>query len=542
MFNQKTATSIRPSANLRLGLALCLLAFGLLLAPAPSAQAANIAVTSAADGAPNAGNCPSASNCRLRDAIAKANPGDTIVFAVACCNTLTQGQFLINKNLTIQGSGAPGDIVIDANHASRAFDIGSGKTVTIDGLNISNGSAPAGQNGGGIRVQSGATLYLRNIVMQNNKTNNSGDEGGAIYNNGSLFITNFGFFSGNTSAGFGGAVSNAGMATVSGTFNSSGSRSIWFFDNHATIAGGAIYNSSAMTVTVVTISGGSAATFGGGIFNNDATMSIASSLITGNSAAGGAGIVNNMLSSTMDVTDSTISENTTTTDVAAGIQNIGTLTILRSTISGNKTHSNGGGIENLNTLTMINSTVSGNESKGDGGGIYNPGTLNLNNVTISKNTADSENDGAGDGGGIANISGTVNIKNSIIAANVDASSGTKRPDCSGALNSQGYNLLRINAGCTGLTDGVNGDLVGTSGSPRNAFLADLADNGGPTLTHALLASSPAINAGNPATPGSGGGACARLDQRGYPRGGAAGRCDMGAFERVFLQFLPLIVR
>jgi hypothetical protein len=76
----------------------------------------------------------------------------------------------------------------------------------------------------------------------------------------------------------------------------------------------------------------------------------------------------------------------------------------------------------------------------------------------------------------------------------------------------------------------------------NAFLAPLAENGGPTPTHALLPASPAIDMGNPLTPGSGGLACAGIDQRGYPRGGAAGRCDIGAFERVFLLFLPLIER
>src|SRR5439155_22171585 len=68
------------------------------------------------------------------------------------------------------------------------------------------------------------------------------------------------------------------------------------------------------------------------------------------------------------------------------------------------------------------------------------------------------------------------------------------------------------------------DLAG--GDP---MISLLSRNGGPTLTSTLLAGSPAINAGNPATPGSGGGACEPADQRGVPRS-LGGRCDIGAYE------------
>ncbi len=63
----------------------------------------------------------------------------------------------------------------------------------------------------------------------------------------------------------------------------------------------------------------------------------------------------------------------------------------------------------------------------------------------------------------------------------------------------------------------------------NPLLGPLANNGGPTQTHALLAGSPAIDAGNPATPGSGGNACEATDQRGYARP-AGLACDIGAYE------------
>jgi hypothetical protein len=89
--------------------------------------------------------------------------------------------------------------------------------------------------------------------------------------------------------------------------------------------------------------------------------------------------------------------------------------------------------------------------------------------------------------------------------------------------SEGYNLVGNGTGCpTGGTD-----QTVAPGSVFTTVLGPLQDNGGPTFTHALLSGSPAINAGNPDTPGSGGNSCTARDQRGYSRNG---RCDVGAFE------------
>ena len=76
---------------------------------------------------------------------------------------------------------------------------------------------------------------------------------------------------------------------------------------------------------------------------------------------------------------------------------------------------------------------------------------------------------------------------------------------------------------------TTGDQLGTGASPLDPLLGNLADNGGPTLTHALLNGSPAVDAGSPATPGSGGGACEITDQRGTTRPKGS-QCDIGAFE------------
>jgi len=207
------------------------------------------------------------------------------------------------------------------------------------------------------------------------------------------------------------------------------------------------------------------------------------------------------------------------------IYNSGTLTVTNTTLTGNKSGVWGGGIKNLGTLNLINVTISGNSSKQDGGGLYNySGTATLTNVTIASNIADSDANGSGNGGGIAVRSGSVvNIKNTLIAGNLDKSSSTKHPDCSGTLTSQGNNLVGIKTtGCSGVTNGVNGDQAGTTSNPIDPKLGSLQNNGGPTFTHALGAGSPAIDAGTNI-------GCPATDQRGLPRPvGLA--CDIGAYE------------
>ena len=105
--------------------------------------------------------------------------------------------------------------------------------------------------------------------------------------------------------------------------------------------------------------------------------------------------------------------------------------------------------------------------------------------------------------------GTVTLRNSIIAEN-------RGYDCAGSITSSGYNLIGRDTTTCSFTAN-SGDKVGTEISPINPRLTPLTDHGGPTLTHALMAGSPAINAGNPETPGSGARACLPTDQRGVAR-------------------------
>lgn len=138
-----------------LALSLLLLGVGLLnvdrgveakasLAAAPAMAVASIVVTNTDDGGPGS----------LRQAIADAAPGDTITFNLAncpCAITLTSGELVIDKNLTIQGLGA-NVLTVSGNNASRVFRIES-STVTLSGLKIANGNgvSPNNNHTGGIR-------------------------------------------------------------------------------------------------------------------------------------------------------------------------------------------------------------------------------------------------------------------------------------------------------------------------------------------------------------------------------------------------------
>jgi hypothetical protein len=158
--------------------------------------------------------------------------------------------------------------------------------------------------------------------------------------------------------------------------------------------------------------------------------------------------------------------------------------------------------------------------------------VSLTNLTIYTNTADYDGTGTGHGGGISVGSGTVTLQDTLISGNADKSGSNSKPDCSGTLTSNGYNLLGNMTGCT-MTP-TTGDQVGVD--PK---LGPLADNGGPSLPYAPaacgVADSAAIDAANPSMPGSGGNACAATDQRWAVRpvdgdGNSSTLCDIGAYE------------
>jgi len=409
----------------------------------------------------------------LRQALIKANNGDTINFDSSLNGqkiTLISGQLNVDRNITISGPGAK-NLALDGNAHSRVFYVNPGKTVTVDSLTVANGYSKG--NGGGI-YNDAAALTVTNCVV----SSNSAFSGGGIDNEGAALTVINSRISGNLADD-----------TAGGIFNSA-------LEGGATLA---IINS--------TISGNFCRGYdpGGGISNlavyADATLTISNSTISDNSAASGGSGIYNEASNTW----------------------IATLTITNSTISGNSGAGDGGGIFNSAlgggaTLTISNSTISSNSTDDDGGGLFNYAfegiaTLTISNSTVSGNSAPL-------GGGISNHAYTANLaavetENTIFDR---GKSGANIFNYAGTVTSLGYNVSSDDGGgfLTGAGDQINTDPL----------LGPLQDNGGPTFTHALLSTSPAINAGDPSfTPPP------FYDQRGpgFDRV-INGRIDVGSFE------------
>ena len=277
--------------------------------------------------------------------------------------------------------------------------------------------------------------------------------------------------------------------------------------------GGGIRNFGTLTLTNAIVSGNESArgpggirNFGGGI-RNSRTLTLTNVTVTGNIARGGGGGIYNELGAVMTLTDVTVSANRSEID-GAGIYNLGAATLANVTVNGNNADVNAGGIFTGGigaSATLTNVTVSGNTATASGGGIFNSAAMALTNVTVTANSANFS------GGGIVSFSSGLpaTLKNVIVSGNTDpVVAGTA--NCSGAITSLGHNLDNgATCGFTGPGDLTNADPL----------LGPLQNNGGLTFTQALLAGSPAIDAGTNA-------GCPVTDQRGSSRG----ICDIGAYE------------
>lgn len=293
------------------------------------------------------------------------------------------------------------------------------------------------------------------------------------------------------------------------------------------------------TITGLTIANGqvSGATFpagnGGGILNEGA-LTIDRCTLTNNVCGtdlqrddGGAMC---HVGSTLRVVRCTFSSNQTKGGgYGAAIATFsGTTKISASTFSANKAsdgNGNGGGIANFGSATTVtNSTFAGNTALNGGAIIQYGNTLTLTQCTIVGNSAGYS------GGGVERVGrdgDDTALGGCLIAQNTapngpDANSYLDAND--GTFTSQGHNFIGNGDGALGFTAGIpgaNGDIVGTAAKPIDPRVGPLQDNGGPTLTVALLPGSAAINTG--ATFAGVG-----TDQRGFPRipygtGGLLGR-------------------
>lgn len=464
--------------------------------------------------------------------------------------TIAAGTYLenvsISRSVILVGAGS-GQTIIDGQITNTVVTVDGAVTVSISGVTIRNGDA-SGVDGGGL-LNEGGTVTLSSSVVENNLAPN----GAGITNNGHMSLNNVTvrnntadeFFGGSSScadcagggilnldvmtitnstihgnqADFGGGIDNAAMATLTAT-------NITVYDNTAENSvsqGGGIENLGVMTLTGSEVRTNTARN-GAGIFN-EGTLTVNSSSIHDNVASGRGGGLDNTFSLTINT--SNIYNNEAGSGGGGGISTeSGTVVLDRSAVYNNSAGGAGGGILNnvdpitgVNNFTITNSTISGNSAAGAGGGLRSMGSAvtNLNNVTFRNNSSIVQS-----GQSISIFAGTLTVKNTIIAI---SGSGT---NCGGGgvITSQGYNLASDGSCQLNTT----GDLSST-----NPQLGPLQNNGGPTLTHALLVGSPAIDSGS---------GCPAVDQRGVARPfGSA--CDRGAYEYneiVESVYLPFVVK
>src|SRR5262245_32271627 len=419
----------------------------------------------------------------LRQAILDANAAadaDVISFQPGLSGTipLTSGHMNITASVTITGPGA-GALTVSGSNISRIFNIDNvaagAINVTISGLTLTLGNVPTSSlvSGGGAILEADENLVLSGVVI-----------------------------TGNTAKGGGG-----GMAVLGGRL---------------TLEGSTISNN---TVTPAPLF----ATGGGGLFlSANSVATIRNSTVSGNQANEGGGITLN--GGTLMVENSTLSNNHADASKGGAIAGLAGAVVVRNcTISGNTAERGGGIFVQKGLLTLENSTISGNSSSYSGGGIaVNEGAgitpVTLANSTIAFNMADSDNTGGGDGGGVHVFfqAEPMTLRSTIVAKNAVGSSGTA-PDISGSAIAT--NCLIKNTTGTTFAPGSAANLTG-----MDPLLRPLANNGGPTQTHALRVgitlfdTSPAINKGsNPEG--------LTTDQRGAPFVRVFGdAADIGAFE------------
>ncbi|MFQ5470197.1 MAG: choice-of-anchor Q domain-containing protein [Gammaproteobacteria bacterium] len=438
-------------------------------------------ISDAVDQNPGDGICAtSGAVCTLRAAIQESNawPGtDSIVFPNS------QNTYIFSVNGINEELSASGDLDITDDVTLH----GAGKDLTGTAL----------------------------TTIDANKTDRVFDIHGATVTISGLSIIN-----GFTTVS-GGGIQNAGTLTMKNVSVNN--------NESANQMGGGIANSGLLTLDYTTIKGNKGS-LGGGIGNNLGTVAIDNSLLQLNQGFGGGGAINNA-NGKMTITNSTIDGNNGG-QIGGGIANSAGMTISNSVITNNTAgQGGGGGIHNTgpdtsgNQLTLINSTVSANRANlGDGGGIHTRKTVKIENSTITDNFAS-----LGSGGIYVFTSGSVNLKQSIIA---NQQSGGN--DCGGSTNlitSGDYNLDSDNS-CN-LTGGSD---INTT-DPLLVALA--SDKGGPTAVHELPTASPATDSGNNAD-------CPATDQRGVTRpqdgdGSTTAECDRGAYENASTGTIDLAV-
>ena len=452
------------------------------------------------------GDCTNGSNtdCSLRDAVAAAtaSAGEDTAQVPAGTYILTLGQITSNNGkLNVVGAGS-GTTTIDGNNASRIFDTGwTTAGMAFTDITLTQGNAGASADGGCV-IMRNQNITVTNSVFSYCQAR----RGGAIFSDQTITVTVSGSTfnnnsAANTSVNGGGAIQSKGVTVTNSTFTSNTA-------TNASARGGAIYSPTTVSVTGSTFTSNQLTTGGdGGAIYGLSTTTIDTSTFTTNSTASGKGGALHVNASTLTVTDSTFSSNTSTSDGGA-INSIANVTVDGSTFDGNSTSGGlGGAIARYGTVTITNSTFSGNSSNSGGGAIRGGTTTSIKYSTFYNNSSNSGNSGG------AVLADTLTTEGSIYTANT---SNSVADHCGwSAKTSTGYNI--DHGGYCGFTP-TTGDVT------TDPLLQALADNGGPTKTHAI-SSGPAVDGG----PASCTAATGDVDQRNTVRPQNS-NCDIGAYE------------
>jgi CSLREA domain-containing protein len=433
---------------------------------------------------------------------------------------------LIDNTASQHGGGLANDagqITIQNSSLTRNQGLGGdgGGVYSRDGGHIFIAQSDIRDNesdgdGGGIAAFSNDALHITHTRIENNKTTNLGDGGGISIFNGTTFIEHS-IIRENETLGHGGGINN--YVTIDMTA-------------HLTLTHTLIERNKALGFFST----------GGGIENWRGGFSVEYSVIKDNEATyHGGGVFSRTAGAPIYIKNSIVENNKVLDDYAGGLYfgsagkaGIATgIVVMNSTIMGN-TAPRGGGMEissghatcsDSPHLRIINSTISGNSAAATRGGgiLVDSGSVEILHTTIHGN------DAVDAGGGVYSENDyrtCVRVGHSIIAGNegvviddVAAGNTTQR------FVSLGHNV--IGTAGTNVDFNLDFNLPSDQTNVNNAGLAPLTDNGGETPTHALLPTSPAIGAGDPAVCAAASGANG-VDQRGFLRDSVT--CDSGAYE------------
>ncbi len=476
----------------------------------------------------------------LRDAIDQANSvggQDTITFSVTGTITLTSDLPNIDEGTLIQGPGAD-QLTVDGDDSFQIFNFFGISTAEYDssvsGLTLTGGHT--GVAGGAIvKAYSNGNLAISDCVITGNSTDGPGG-GIALYDTrGDITITDTVVSDNESGSGGGGLAASDNdpghemHVTVTGSS---------FTGNHADTIGGGIWaQHGVIDVSDTTVSVNDAASFGGGLALYDVEATFTGVTIDGNESGTSVGGGLQASSATVSIVDSSISDNVASRGGGGLYLGGSTLTVSGSTIAGNEAGFYGGGLyvdAFAIATTIVNSTISSNTARNAGGVNGGVGVgLVITQSTVTGNIATAPSAGSAVGGikiGAVVVAvdgppaGTLVATGAIVAGNGGLDVGS----VTGTLAT-----VDSTASVIGLVDDVGVTVVDGGRTQRGVtaealHLGPLADNGGPTLTHALLPGSVAIDAG-PVPPATFTGDT--WDQRGegFPRV-VAGRVDAGAFE------------